>query len=257
MNDKDREPKIHPSSHVDDDVILGDWTVVHENVNIHGKVEIGRAGWILPYAVIGGGQKELGRLQQIGDFLHMGMRSFINIADVVTIGDQVGLGMETKLYTHGGYLNRLDGFPFQRGRIVIGNEVWLPNAIVLPNVVIGSSVVVAARSLVNRSIPSGCLAGGIPAKVLKHGIYKSPEPKYRIKHILKEIRLEAKHYNVKDIGINPDHDYIEVGKTAFFPLTRRIQGSATKDTERVKDLFRRHGVRFRYYDNNGEYREWD
>lgn len=253
MNDKDREPRVHPTAHVDDSVTLGDWTVVHEHVELYGDVTIGRAGWILPYAIVGGGQKELGSLRA-GDFFHMGLRSFVNIADIVVIGNEVGLGTETKLYTHGGYLNRLMGFPYQRGPILIGDEVWLPRATVLPNVSIGPNVVVAAESVVNKSIPEGCLAGGIPFRVLKEGAYKSPVAPNLVERILCDIQWEAIHYNVDaKVGTNS----IKVGRTMFLPMTKEIHGPATKDTERVKDLFRRHGIRFRYYDNGGEYTQWD
>jgi acetyltransferase-like isoleucine patch superfamily enzyme len=254
MNDKDREPIIHPTAHVDDSVTLGDWTVIHKHVELYGDVTIGRAGWILPYTIVGGGQKELGHLRA-GDFFHTGMRSFINIADAVAIGDEVGLGMETKLFTHGGYLNQLQGFPYQKGPIVIGDEVWLPKATVLPNVMIGSNVVVAAESLVNRNLPSGCLAGGIPVSVLNYDAYKSLVPPLRVMSILNDIYWEAMHYKIKNVAVNDT--FMSVGGTMFFPLTKGLHGPATKDTERVKDLFRRHGIRFRYYDNGGEYVEWD
>ena len=254
LNDKDRKPKIHPTAHIDDTVTLGDWTVVHENVEMYGDVTIGRAGWILPNTIIGGGQKELGSLTA-GDFFHVGMRGFINIAHSVSVGDGVGLGMDTKLFTHGGYLNQLEGFPFERGSIDIGSEVWIPNAIVLPNVRIGHKVVIAAMSLVNMDIPSYCLAGGIPVKILKEYRYARELDLDQYETILNIIHMQAKHYGVKDIRIL--HGVIDVGETTFYPRTKMITGPVSKDTERVKDLFRRHGVRFRFYDKGGIYEIWD
>ena len=251
MNDKDREPKIHPTARVGDSVELGDWSVVHAGVNIHGDVKIGRAAWINEDAIIGGGQKELGVLRA-GDFLHMGIRSFINIADEVLIGEEVGLGMETKIFTHGGYLSEVDGFPFARGPVWIGDNVWIPYAIVLPDVKIGTCTVIAAMSVVNKDMPDGSLVGGVPARVLKLEIY--PERIDR-KQFLESIKAEALFYGISTV-IAVDL-YLQVGTTKFFSSAKRIHGPVTKDTERVKDLFRRHGVRFRYYDNNGEYREWD
>ena len=256
MNDNDKEPKIHPTARVDDSVELGDWTVVHKYAEIHGDVKIGRAGWILPYAIVGGGQQELGSLRA-GDFLHMGMRSFINIADFVTIGQEVGLGMETKIFSHGGYLNEIDGFPFQRGPVHIGNNVWLPYATVLPNVRIKDNVVVSAMSLVNKDLPEGCLAGGIPVRIIKEDVYpkKHKTNVSSFASFLNRIRQEALTYGSR--AIITDELTIRVGKTTFFPKSRIIIGPVNKDTERVKDIFRRHGVRFRYYDNGGEYVEWD
>ena len=57
--------------------------------------------------------------------------------------------------------------------IKIGDNVWLGmGVVVLPGVEIGNNVVIAANSVVNKSIPSNVIAGGIPCKVLKEkGIY--------------------------------------------------------------------------------------
>ncbi|MHC4546578.1 MAG: acyltransferase, partial [Planctomycetota bacterium] len=185
--------------------------------------------WINPDVIIGGGQKELGSLRA-GDFLHIGVRGFINIADEVTIGDEVGLGVETKLYTHGGYLSVINGFPFQRGPIKIGSNVWLPNAMVLPNVKIGSNVVVAAMSLVNKDLPNGCLAGGVPAKVIEADKY----PK----------RKSHPHSTI-------------VEKTKFYFNDMSIEGPVTEAAEDYRDKLRRQGIRFRYYDKGGMYAPWD
>jgi acetyltransferase-like isoleucine patch superfamily enzyme len=52
--------------------------------------------------------------------------------------------------------------------ISIGNNVWLGvNVVVLKNTRIGSNSVIGACSLVNRIIPPGVLAVGIPAKIIK------------------------------------------------------------------------------------------
>jgi acetyltransferase-like isoleucine patch superfamily enzyme len=254
MNNKDRKPKIHPTAIVDDTVSLGDWSVINANVTIRGNVEIGRAAWIDEYSVIGGGQRELGSFL-CGDFLHMGIRSFINIADMVAIGNEVGLGMETKLFTHGGYLDRFRGFPYESGPIVIGSDVWIPKATVLPNVVIGESVVIAAESLVNKNIPSGCLAGGVPAKVIKEKIYPDEPNNEMTTAILRDISRVSFKYGINKIEVK--EAMLLVGNTIFSPIDKIIKGPVTKDTERVKDLFRRFGLRFRYYDNGGEYAEWD
>ena len=55
--------------------------------------------------------------------------------------------------------------------IVIGNKVWIgTNVTVLKGVKIGDGAVIAAGSLVNKDIPANCLAGGVPAKVIKTNI---------------------------------------------------------------------------------------
>ena len=55
--------------------------------------------------------------------------------------------------------------------VFIGNHVWIgTNSVILKGVTIGDGVVIAAGSVVNRSIPTNCLAGGVPAKIIKYGI---------------------------------------------------------------------------------------
>ena len=52
--------------------------------------------------------------------------------------------------------------------VVIEDNVWLGlNVIVLKGVHIGANSVVAAGSVVTGSLPANCVAGGVPAKVLR------------------------------------------------------------------------------------------
>lgn len=55
--------------------------------------------------------------------------------------------------------------------IKIGDNVWIgANVTVLKGVNIGNGSVIAAGSVVNRDIPGNCMAGGVPAKVLKYNV---------------------------------------------------------------------------------------
>ena len=62
----------------------------------------------------------------------------------------------------------LDGKHQPTQPIKIGNHVWIgANVTVLKGVTIGDGAIIAAGSLVNKDIPANCLAGGVPAKILK------------------------------------------------------------------------------------------
>lgn len=53
--------------------------------------------------------------------------------------------------------------------IKIGSRAWCgAGSIICAGVGIGDDVVIGAGAVVVRSIPSGCVAVGIPARVLKH-----------------------------------------------------------------------------------------
>ena len=57
--------------------------------------------------------------------------------------------------------------------VIIEDNVWLGmNVIVLKGVKIGQNSIVAAGSVVTKSIPSNCIAGGNPAKILKDLVIK-------------------------------------------------------------------------------------
>ena len=244
--------KIHPTAKLEaEELTIGDFTQIGENVLIHGaEVEIGRDAWIARDVTIGGGRAEMGSLKT-DDFLHLGMRSMVNIADKVRIGEEVGIGVESKLFTHGAYLSQYDGFPYEVGPITIGNRVWIPYAVVLPNVTIGDDIVVGAMSLVRRDIPSGCLAVGIPARIIKDRVPKDVSSEEK-ELVLREIAHEA-----VGIKLRIADKMVVVGDTSFLPESRVIEGPANEETEKVKNLFRRHGIRFKYYNDGEMYREWD
>ena len=55
-----------------------------------------------------------------------------------------------------------------KGEIVIGNNVWVGDkTTILAGVHLGDNVIVAANAVVNKSFPSNCLIGGVPAKIIK------------------------------------------------------------------------------------------
>jgi len=183
--------KEHSTLDVKDRLVLGESSFISPYCRIMGRdIAIGKNFRMLTWANIGGGscfepQSKL----EIGNNCHLGEFSQINTADKVTIGNEVGIGIQSYIFTHGAYQSILKGYPVTFGPVEIGDNCWLPHAYVLPNVVIGKGTVVAAYSLVNKSLPAYSLAGGIPAKVLQENIYaKKLTPKEKIE-ILDEFLL--------------------------------------------------------------------
>ena len=239
---------IDPTAKIDcDELVIGEGAVIRAHAEIYGRrVIIGREAFIDEYAVIGGGSADVGEFTA-GDFLHMGMFSQVNTAQDVHIGDEVGIGIGTRIFTHGAYLSEYEGFPVSFAAVNIGSRVWLPNAIVLPGVTIGNDVVVAAGSTVGIDIPAGSLAGGSPAKVLRPDAY--PKTPKDAQAILRRICTEA------GVG-EANTETVTVDQTVFDVAARKIIGPVTADTERLKNQMRRHGIRFRYGDSNGSYQPW-
>ena len=107
---------------------------------------------------------------------HIGARTFINFGLValdvarITIGDDVQVGPRVQLLTPSHPLE-----PSARrskwesaAPITIGDNVWLGGGVIVcPGVSIGADTVVGAGSVVTRELPSGVLALGTPARVVR------------------------------------------------------------------------------------------
>lgn len=63
----------------------------------------------------------------------------------------------------------IGGMPYSKGDIVIGNDVWVAsNVTIMSGVKIGDGAVLTAGAIVTKDVPSFSVAGGIPAKIIKH-----------------------------------------------------------------------------------------
>lgn len=249
---------------------IGDGAIIQVGARIEGtRVEIGRGAYIDRHSMIGGGSAfDPGAQLIAGDFFHLGAQGEVNIARGVRAGHEVGCGIGTKIFTHGAFLDAFNmGAPAQWGSVEIGNEVWLPSASVHPGVKIGHSVVVAALSLVNRDLPSGCLAGGIPVKILKENWFPRRLTQAEQTDLIGEIVASAwarykYEQNVKEVASPVVFDNPHLlsseggGRTVFNLKEKTIEGPATTWTLLLKDQLRRNGIRFRYKAAQGLFMPW-
>jgi acetyltransferase-like isoleucine patch superfamily enzyme len=105
--------------------------------------------------------------------------AYINPTKPVTIGDDTGIGGHCLIFTHGAWLNQLDGYPVTYEPVTLGNSVWLPwRVFIMPGTTIGDGSVIGANSLVQGTIPPNSLAVGSPAKVIR----SAPDFPRRLSH---------------------------------------------------------------------------
>lgn len=88
----------------------------------------------------------------------------------VIIGDYVFIAPNCVITTAGHALDkeqRAAGLEIAKP-ITIGNYVWIgANVSILPGVTIGDGTIIGANSVVNKDIPAGVVAAGVPCKVIR------------------------------------------------------------------------------------------
>ena len=272
---------------------IGAGGTVGESSEISGRrVTLGQELWMLPSAKIGGGSAfEHASLLEAGHFLHLGMDSLVNTARPVRIGNEVGLGTRTSIYTHGAYPSRLMGFPAGFAGVEIGDHSWVPGATINPGVRIGRNCVIGVNSLVTADIPDGALAAGSPAKVIKENAYPRPlSPEGRTKFFLEffasyaailradaqpaqtdhgvELQVGgARYVALADEAPTPDGDgrTFVIGDspaggdgqvTVLDTATRRVRGLGDDPSDRLTNELRRYGIRFYSRPRDGRYVDW-
>ncbi len=251
-----------------------------ENVVEGRKISIGRELWTGPQVRIGGGscfeiQSEL----VMGYWCHLGMRVFVNTARKVTIGNEVGIGTGSAIFTHGAYQSPLNGYPVSFAPVEIEDNCWIPGAVITPGVKIGRAAVIGVGSVVTRDIPAGSLAAGVPCRVISEGVFPRPlttdERRTFLGRFLEasgpvladmlcSSRFEILGTSLKLPGlaeVEADGEWLVVRSnqgddTRFDFRARTVTGPADQLTEKLRDLLRRYGIRFFAEVCSGRYRDW-
>jgi galactoside O-acetyltransferase len=143
---------------------LGVWLSGSQNISLGDNVTIG------PNCILTSDEGNL----SIGS--NSGLNSNVTLgADLgsIRIGENVIIGMNTVMRAANHKFDASPNIPIReqghdRGEIVIQDDVWIgANVTILPHTTIGSHCVIGAGSVVTRDIPSGSVAVGVPAKVIR------------------------------------------------------------------------------------------
>jgi len=155
-----------------DRVGAGARTFSRPNVENLGRIVLGdsvrlNSGWA-PVELVSGPHGSI----EIGD------KVFINYGSIISAQQHVRIGSNTMI---GNYCIVADtetpgiedpraAPPSEARPVEIGSGAWLAARVtVLPGSRIGAGAVIAAGSIVAGDIPPGCVAGGIPARILRAG----------------------------------------------------------------------------------------
>lgn len=251
--------QIHPSAKINiSNGHIGDRTIIRENVVIEGKdIFIGAESYFDRNSSVGGSSCfDKSAYLKTGDWFHLGINGHVNTSMGVDIGNESALGMDSKVFTHGSYIDSYKlGFRPQWGAVKIGDNAFLASVHINAGVTIGNNVVVSARSVINRNLPDNCFASGIPVKILKENyLPKNMTLKNKVNLINMVIDQTKNRHELQDISFEiifePEKEIATTcygKKMAIFDLKNRtIFGDVDLVSNCFKDQLRRNGIRFRY-----------
>ena len=166
-----KDPQIDPTAYVSKNAVL------------MGDIKIGKNASVWPGCVLRAdiNSIELGENSNIqdGTMVHLaddagvkiGKNTTIGHGAIIhacTIGDGCLIGHQVVIAT----LNH-DPSPETRAsmtpkKVTLGKNVWVgSHATILPGVNVGDGSIIAAGAVVTKDVPPGCVAAGVPARVIK------------------------------------------------------------------------------------------
>lgn len=185
----------------------------------------------------------------VGSYSMICARITLNVNHAIRIGEYVGIGEDVAVWTHGSFLPILEGFPADFGPVHIGHHVWLPaKSTVLPNRRIGNHVVIGTNSLINKDLPDGCLAAGIPVRILRENMYPSHDParnEQLVRQVLADYAELAAYKNLTvTLDYAPATGRVRCNSVVFDLHALKTEGELTAVEEDFRDYLRRRGIKF-------------
>jgi len=195
---------------------IGDGVVFQDNIRIDSDdFEIGDYGTVYFGCFFPGPGKI-----KIGHNFWLGNNSIIDCQGGTTIGDNVGIGAHSQLWTHMKFGDVVAGSRFHsESPLSIGNDVWLVGHNLVSPVTIGDRSLAMLGSLIVKDIPPDRVVAGVPAtdQTDKFGPqFSSTDVEHRNRTVSEMIERFAEKYGVLDIW-----DRVEVHSSMPTAFDRR------------------------------------
>lgn len=129
--------------------------------------------------LMGGGYKKAEYLRSKKYFKSQGEHCYLQPwnygtePELISLGDNVHVASGVTFVNHDitcfmfEYMDKEHKYAGRRGEIAIGDNVFIgANSTLLYDVKIGNNVIIWAGSLVNKDIPDGSVAAGVPCRVI-------------------------------------------------------------------------------------------
>ncbi len=230
---------------------LGHNSFIGSNNNFCAReIQFGNYLFLDSHIVVGhGGRFNYDSFLRVGNGVMICAWVKLNTNYSISIGDDVGIGEYVDIWTHGSYPAVLNGFPAEFGPVEIGSHVWLPaKSTVLANVKIGDNVVIGVNSLINKNLPNGCFAAGMPIKIIRENVYPNRDPEAnakKIADIFEEYQKLCDYKNIKaELHYDASNETIYCNGLAYNTQSMEIEGSLDEIQEDFRDFLRRRGVKF-------------
>jgi acetyltransferase-like isoleucine patch superfamily enzyme len=132
---------------------------------------------------------------KMGDHSTLMERSYVNAADSIKIGSNVGIGGCALIFTHGYWSNTLKGYPRSIAPVIIEDDVWLPwRVFVMPGTVIKTGSVIGANTTIYGTIQPNSLVTAAGTRVWNDKYKNTLYDPDKIKSVvLSEINLMFSH----------------------------------------------------------------
>ena len=112
----------------------------------------------------------IGNNVSIGDDCHITAINRIEIGNNVLTGKKITISDNShgKINLESLCLSPAKRQLYSAGPVIIEDGVWIGDKVsILSNVRIGKNAIIGANAVVTKDIPANCVAGGIPARVIK------------------------------------------------------------------------------------------